>query len=118
MQRVLGVRGGEHGAAKAGRARGGEAGQGILHHDAPPAASSSASRARLKPWGSGLQAATSSAATISPKCGAQAGELEHQLDLPPERAGHDGEPIALDRGRLDELGRARHQPHVARIDRS
>ena len=44
---------------------------------------------------------------------AQAGEVEHQLDLAPERAAHDGELKAVERRALDEVLGAGHQPQRA-----
>jgi hypothetical protein len=39
------------------------------------------------------------------------GQLEHQFDLTPERAGHDGQLETLEGCVLDEIGRAGNQPH-------
>ena len=48
---------------------------------------------------------------ISAKWGRSPAELEHEVDLAPERSRDDGELKAIQRRVLDEIGNAWHQAH-------
>src|SRR5215213_2247365 len=110
---ALVVRGREHRAAESGGARGGQSRQRILdHHAAVGCEGERGPRAVVALWvrlAGGHVLGGHDLAEVRP----QAGQLEHELDLPAQGTAHDGELKAVERRVLDERLDTRHQPHRA-----
>src|SRR5689334_19583932 len=110
-ERIGRMRRREGSAAHAGRMRRLETGQGVLYHDALLGREPQCRSRTDEALGIGLAGRDVLRRDDDREERSEIGNLEHELDLAPERAGHDREREAFRGGGANEVAGARDQGH-------